>query len=152
MTFIAIYQIRVTFSGSCFVQTINKVIFFECVWTEARVCTDCSVQLKWGHRTTGSGRHQTYWLTGQSTGLCVVFLALFYPASRSALLSSCLSSSFSVSEPLREVALYLFLPTMCRHIACGVICLVFVILFDDLLNVLIIFVLFFLVNHFTRWA
>lgn len=38
---------------------------------------------------------------------------------------------------------------MCRHIACGVLLLIFVLFFDDLLNVLIVFALFFIFHYFT---
>lgn len=44
---------------------------------------------------------------------------------------------------------------MCRHIACGVICLLFFVFLDDILsilNVLIVFFLFFVVIYFTRWS
>ena len=39
---------------------------------------------------------------------------------------------------------------MCRHIACGVVLLVFVVFFNDLLNVFVLFVLFFIIKRFAR--
>lgn len=140
-------QFKAMLSGRCFFKPIIKVRFFTSNWTEW-VCA----ALKWGHRVTGSGRHQTYWSTGQSTGLSV-FLSLSPPLARPSSHPVWAHLSLHIWSTAWRDTLPLFLfPTMCRHIACGVICLVFVILFDDLLNVLIIFVLFFLVNHFTQWT
>lgn len=128
----------VTFSGRC-------VGFFKCICTEVPVCTELQCSVKMG------SQNNRKWQTSTILIAWAIDRA-FHVASLSLLPCSWLS------PPLVFLCIWTAAwsstlpPTMCRHIACGVICLVFVILFDDLLNVLIIFVLFVLVNHFTRWA
>lgn len=77
MTFIAVYQIRVTFSGRCFFQTINKVRFFERFWTEARVCTELQRSVKMGsqnNRKWQASNILTDWAIDRA--LCGVSLSL----------------------------------------------------------------------------
>lgn len=145
-----IFHISITF----FYSTLFKIrLNYNCNWTRCKVCYLCSWPECFKMRSQKDRKWQTSntlidWAVGW--GLWVVLvLSVSFPLS-----SFCVISFFSASLfcYVTQHVKWVIPPTMCRHIACGIICLVFVILFENLLNVLIIFFLFFVVNNVTRWS